>query len=472
VSPMGHRLNHLPAPEEDEVDLDREEMHRLATREEEDEMHDPYYGESFRSAASDSNSTVVTKNTNVMIYNRPSMLGMSQQERNKQKFEDQLASPKLLKFLTVLFIALLLFLCLLFTFVNLQSKSYESWIEPNKDSYTNEGIDWAPGDDAPPPLLGAEVSERIEDNIANWAIGTLRIPSTASVDGYGSVALSESASARDVPLFFGKEYTGLNMLDSLLGQCLNLVQASNPDMSALTQEDEKRITLVYSDGRKYVNVDTTTVEGIDRAFALGLVSSGLADVIYSPLVHDASSLFSPENQARLFVIMRHPVEAQFARLRFLRGSSSSERHEELMKLSYEEFADSDFVDDNWMTRALVNKVYGEVLTPTDMATAKEILRRKAIVGWYIEPYISFKKFARYFNWDQLRTGGYFTVDTEECFQSMIKVAENKDEGLGDLNDAETKEGSKAWETIMERNLYDYELYMYGQYLYRYQLGLS
>lgn len=43
----------------------------------------------------------------------------------------------------------------------------------------------------------------------------------------------------------------------------------------------------------YVNVDTSTHKGIARAKNLNLVSSGLADVVISPLLYEASSLFIP-----------------------------------------------------------------------------------------------------------------------------------------------------------------------------------
>lgn len=338
------------------------------------------------------------------------------------------------------------------------------------------GIDWAPGPDAPPRFEGAQVDPIIEKNIANWALGTLRVSSEAVIDGYGSVSMSQLVLARDVPLFFGTEVTGANMLDMMLGQCLNFIQASNADFSEITRQNDQ-ISVFWSNGRKYVNVDTTTTTGIDRAYSMRLVPFGVADVIYSPLLHDASSLFSQRNQARLFMMLRHPVEAQFARFRLLRSTSARdmpERHDELSKMSYLEFASSDFVDDNWITRALVHKMYGEVLTPQDMETAKEILRRKAIIGLYDDAYVSFKKYARYFNWDQLRTGGYFTDDANQCFRDMIEVAKSKDEVLGTLNlkEEEAKEDSDAWKTLLGRNTYDYELYMYGKHLYKYQLGLS
>lgn len=486
VSAMGNQLNHFTVPEDDYgVELDREEIRRLASGQHEDDAdveNDGFVANGFRNldgstVGSSKHSEGASKDTSISDTRvRIDESELTKDEKARRTFEASLHSPGIQRNLFLMGIATIFGLCLLFTFVNMQSKSYEDWIEPNRYRYTNEGIDWAPGPDAPPPHDGAEVDPLVEKNIANWALGTLRVSPKASVDGYGSVSLSESALAKDVPLFFGLEYTGANMLDMVLGQCLNLVQASKAQLTDLTHQDAS-ISLILSNGRKYVNVDTTTSGGLDKAFTLGLVTSGLADVIYSPLLYQVSSLFSPQNQARLFVMLRHPVETQFARLRHLRGTSSADlpgRYNDLMSMSYEEFSKSDFVDDDWMTRALVNKMYGEVLTPKDMQTAKEILRRKAIIGLYDAPLVSFKKYARYFNWDQVRTGGFFTLETEQCIENLIEVAKSKDEVLGamNLNDDDAKEGSTAWKTMMGRNKFDYELFMYGQVLYKYQIGLS
>lgn len=478
---MGHRILHFYAPEEEYgLELDREEMRRLATghrdggdeREEElsDEKVNPLDGRSAMSSDRVDSSDEIRKSA--MIHPDESLL--SKADRARIRFNHQLSTPACQQTLVLLGIALLLGICIIFTLVSLQPKTYDDWIEPNRDAYMNEGIDWAPGSDAPPRFDGAKVDPLIENNIANWALGTLRIPSEATVDGYGSISMSQVVLARDVPLFFGLEYTGANLMDMLLGQCLNLIQAGRLDSSDDLAND--RISMVFLDGRKYVNVDTTTPSGIDRAYSLGLVSSGMADVIYSPLLRDVSSLFSPKNQARLFVMLRHPVEAQFARFRYLRANSSRdtpERRDELMKMSYEDFSNSEFIDDNQFTRALSHKIYGETLTPQDMETAKEVLRRKAIVGLYDAPLMSFKKYARYFNWDRIRLGGYFTDETEKCFENVLEVVNKKDEvGALNLKDEDTMEGSTAWNTVMERNRFDYELYMYGQHLYKYQLKLN
>jgi hypothetical protein len=69
--------------------------------------------------------------------------------------------------------------------------------------------------------------------------------------------------------------------------------------------------VIAEDGRKYVNVDVTTPEGIIKASQLGFASSGLADVVFTPLFVESSALlFDGGNghKGRMFAVFRHPVE--------------------------------------------------------------------------------------------------------------------------------------------------------------------
>ena len=52
--------------------------------------------------------------------------------------------------------------------------------------------------------------------------------------------------------------------------------------------------------KNYVNVDTTTLEGIKRAEKLELMSSGMADIIVSPDIREVSDLMAWDNQGRIF----------------------------------------------------------------------------------------------------------------------------------------------------------------------------
>jgi hypothetical protein len=286
------------------------------------------------------------------------------------------------------------------------------------------------------------------------------------MDGYGSVSVHESAMYADVPYFWGLPFAGGSIVESALGSCLGLVQASDgrgldgdgDDGAGAGAGADIRLSTVLIMGKKYLNVDLSSPGGIARAVSLGLGSSGMADVVHSPLLHEASGLFSPSNMGRLFVAIRHPAEREFARFRYLRRWD----HGKLMKegdarndaggMSYEEFADSDYVVDDWMTRTLVGKGSDESPTAGDMHTAKEILRRKAVIGLYSDLLGVMRHYARHFGWDNASKGGRLTDGTLACFESSILEGMGREtHGTADLVDEDALEGSAPWRRIMERN---------------------
>merc|ERR1712032_749323 len=102
--------------------------------------------------------------------------------------------------------------------------------------------------------------------------------------------------------------------------------------------------------------------------------------------------------------------------------------------------------DNWTTRMLVQKGNGEELTMEDIRTAKEIFRRKALVGLYSDIFGAARHYARHFGWDNARHGGSLNQGTMKCFESAILEGMKKDlEGSADLEEA--REGSTVWREI-------------------------
>jgi hypothetical protein len=184
----------------------------------------------------------------------------------------------------------------------------------------------------------------------------------------------------------------------------------------------------------------------------------MADVVHSPLLHKASGLFSPSNMGRLFVTIRHPAKRKFAHFLYLRQWD----HGKLIKegdarndtggMSYEEFVDSDYVVDDWMTRMLVSKGADESLTAGDMHTAKEILRCKAVIGLYCGLLGVMRHYTRHFGWDNASNGGRLTDGTLACSKSSILEGMGSEtHGTADLIDEDALEGSTVWRRIMERN---------------------
>jgi hypothetical protein len=71
------------------------------------------------------------------------------------------------------------------------------------------------------------------------------------------------------------------------------------------------------DGAAYINVDTSTAEGIRKAKRVGLVESGVANVIASPHFYPAASLFNADEEGRCFTMIRHPIERAVSMFHYL-----------------------------------------------------------------------------------------------------------------------------------------------------------
>lgn len=208
-------------------------------------------------------------------------------------------------------------------------------------------------------------------------------------------------------------------------------------------------------------MDTTTPQGIERAIQMNLVQSGLADIIFTPLLHDASQLFNntANQHGRVMGLFRHPVERAVSLFHYLKKATweptFSKRLQEMK--SIEDYAISEFAEDNWMTRYLTNKMT-EMLTQDDLDVAKEILRRKVIIGLVLDVRSAVERFLNYFGWD------YNTLNQEqqECMNKYLSSGSNS-------NAHEiVEEGTMGWRILRANNLLDLELYDYALQLYEEQ----
>jgi hypothetical protein len=112
----------------------------------------------------------------------------------------------------------------------------------------------------------------------------------------------------ETPVFWKLFRSGSTTVQPYLSDCLNLVMASEVGIVGHDKDGVLEVVELESE-RKYVNVDTTTKEGLQRAKDLGLEKSGLADVVVSPLFQESvTTLFDENHSGRYFTIIRHPVE--------------------------------------------------------------------------------------------------------------------------------------------------------------------
>jgi len=127
--------------------------------------------------------------------------------------------------------------------------------------------------------------------------------------------------ANDVALFWHVPKSGGTAAKSLY-ECLDLSLAKGA--GALKQfghaSDEEIVVFrpFGIGGPKYANVDTTTAEGILRSERLGLVPSGLADIIFTSYPGFAvGHLYSEKHRGRAFGLFRHPVERLVSKFYYL-----------------------------------------------------------------------------------------------------------------------------------------------------------
>ena len=113
----------------------------------------------------------------------------------------------------------------------------------------------------------------------------------------------------DTAVFWKISYTGSNIsVQPYLSDCLNLVVANEVGASLKEQEGEILQIVQLASERRYLNVDTTTLSGLEQPNAKHLAQSGLADVVISPLLNAVLEIFDSNHKARIFTFIRHPVE--------------------------------------------------------------------------------------------------------------------------------------------------------------------
>lgn len=209
----------------------------------------------------------------------------------------------------------------------------------------------------------------------------------------------------------------------------------------------------------YVNVDTSTHQGVARAQNLNIISSGLADLVMSPVLHESLALFSPTHRGRMFAIFRHPVERASSLFYFLQDTQwkhPGTRNNHLADITIEEFFKQGYgsEENNWMTRSLSNRVTESELTEIDLELAKAVLRTKCLVGLMEKKRESFERILKYFNWNPKNK------KDQSCLERKTEFAWSM------MHDHRlVEENSQAWGLIVDANKFDMRLYAYVKELF-------
>ena len=182
------------------------------------------------------------------------------------------------------------------------------------------------------------------------------------------------------------------------------------------------------------------------------MSSGVADLAMSSDMHYAAILFGPNHRGRIFAVLEDPVK-RAVRLQY-DGTVGLVPDD---SQSLVDFARSDELVDNWMVRALTNEPRGE-LTSAHLDAAREILRRKVIVGFTELFEASMDRFDSYFGW-------HLADDQAKCRDRLV------DEQVKTRQAFDLRMSVEEYRALSARLWADVQLFEYAKILYTEQGAL-
>jgi len=267
----------------------------------------------------------------------------------------------------------------------------------------------------------------------------------------------------DIPVYFHIPKAGGSTIKDIIGSCHRLVMAAHMGIVD-GHEDDMELSVVYpaigpkgQDRTPFVNVDTETIEGIERAKKMGFANSGLADVVITPFIYEVNNLFAPTAMGRFFTVFRHPIERAVSFFYYIQIANWEDTYDpSLQSWTLEQYASSDKMENNWLTRQLSQNHKGD-LTEEDIKIAMEVLNRKFLVGLVSKMEKTLERFEKFFNW-------IYHVNPEnqeKCRSGLLENGSNSNKNKKDM----PVEGSDLWGLFKAQNEFDLQLYQYIEILF-------
>lgn len=183
-------------------------------------------------------------------------------------------------------------------------------------------------------------------------------------------------------------------------------------------------------------------------------------VMYAHLALCGSLLIYLPNFLSMFTFIRHPVERAVSMFYYLSIATWEPTYDPQLKyISIEMYSRSLRIEHNWMTRLLSNELEND-LTLQHLEIAKEVLRKKCIIGMLEDKSESWDRLERFFGWK------FPTVQQRACQERILHWGWSNSHSHPVL-----EEGSLAYNLLLKRNELDMELYNYAQQLYQEQAEL-
>lgn len=270
----------------------------------------------------------------------------------------------------------------------------------------------------------------------------------------------------DQPIFWVvPSRKGSDTLVNIFSRCIRLIIAGVPVVEEIQIDEPLKVMSNEEDTARYVNVETTTVRGLKRAKEFDLAGSGLANIILTKHLSESSMLTDGESsRGRVFAVFSHPVRRIVHNYYEVTKDPESDYYDdEIAAMSLVEYAQSSKIVDNIITRSLVNDFTSANITSDQIDIAKDIIRRKFLVGILEWLESSIARIEKHFGWFEKAKN---EPKVSSChFHQIYKEASH-------LLLYPTPEWNYYISDILEeRNKADLELYSYARHIFLRQRSL-
>jgi len=272
----------------------------------------------------------------------------------------------------------------------------------------------------------------------------------------------EPLGLTDTAIFWHIPKSGGSTADEF-SYCIGLTVASQAGKIFGYKNDQKIAVFQPWRNHKAVNVDTTSISGLKNAKSRGLAQSLLADVVFSPFVHEVADMFTPRYKGRMAALFRHPVERAASLFYYLQYASWEIHYEPEMKnWSMQQFATSRKCPPNWTMWMLLGQ--GKHITgdnEKDLELSKAILRQKVLIGLTSQMEESFERFDKYFDFDD------GSGVAKMCSSALLSKGNGKNIHIH----PKIVPGGEDWKILASINEWDIKLYEYAVHLFEEQADM-
>eukprot|EP00578_Thalassiosira_sp_NH16_P026747 CAMPEP_0181094344 /NCGR_PEP_ID=MMETSP1071-20121207/9944_1 /TAXON_ID=35127 /ORGANISM="Thalassiosira sp., Strain NH16" /LENGTH=381 /DNA_ID=CAMNT_0023176669 /DNA_START=141 /DNA_END=1286 /DNA_ORIENTATION=+ len=259
----------------------------------------------------------------------------------------------------------------------------------------------------------------------------------------------------EVPLFWHIPKSGGTTVESI-AECLDLRITNRAGALPKFGHDNDTELIAYrpwgARGPTYVNADTTSNSGILRAEHLGLVPSGLADIIFTSYPNLAiAHLYDESHKGRAMGLFRHPVDRLVSKFYYLQIADWERTyHPNWKRLSVKQWAEVNN-DNNFMVKKLAGKRMNAQVSDLDLAIAMRTLQERFYVGMMDQMEESIRRFNIVMGIDETKE------NTKKCMEEYFGHGVEK---KNSNSHPKVEEGSEEWEILAEKNSLDVRLYEY------------